>query len=157
MAFNGLGHFPVDRIQLHRPDHAVLLQDKELAKRTEKVTREAVIPPKVFFCHVHVGCMRHEYTCVFSYLCRNPYQQQPLLLLVSSVVDDLTTRQTGVPVEYFGRLGIPLHAPVIDSQIRHQGNSVYRYPLPEHDVLRHGVSLHLTFHLNVEDLQCLGS
>lgn len=91
-----------------------------------------------------------------SYLCRNPDQQQPLLLFVSSVVDDLTSRQTGVPVEHFGRLGIPLHAPVVDSRIRHQGNSVYRYPLPEHDLLCHRVSLHLTLHLDVEDLQRLG-
>lgn len=94
---------------------------------------------------------------MLTYLCRDPDQQQPLLLLVGSVVDDLTSCQTGVPVEHFGRLGIPLHAPVIDGRVRHQGNRVYRYPLPEHDLLRHGVGLHLTLHLNVEDLQRLGS
>lgn len=95
--------------------------------------------------------------CVCSYLGRDPYQQQPLLLLVSSVVYYLTSCQTGMPIKYFGRLGIPLHAPVIDGRIRHQGNSVYWYPLPEHDLLCHGVSLHLALHLNIENLQCLGS
>lgn len=62
---------------------------------------------------------------MFSYLRRDPDQQQPLLLLVSSVVDDLTTCQTGVSVENFGGLGISLHAPVIDSRISHQGNGVH--------------------------------
>lgn len=93
---------------------------------------------------------------MFAHLRRDPDQQQPLLLMVSSVVDDLTTCQTGVPVENFGRLGIPLHAPVVDSRICHQGDSVHRYPLPEHDILGHGVSLHFTLHLDVEDLQRLG-
>lgn len=93
---------------------------------------------------------------MFSYLCRNPYQQQPLLLLVSSVVDDLTPQQTGVPIEYFGGLGITLHAPVIDGRVSHQGNGVHRDPLPEHDLLSHGVRLYLALHLNIEDLQRLG-
>lgn len=117
------------------------------------------------------GCssehFKHIFTCTAAiwgvgvhgcfYLSRDPYQQQPLLLLVSSIVDDLTTCQTGMPVKYFGRLGIPLHAPVVDSCICHQRNGVHWYPLPEHDVLCHSVSLQFTFHLNVEYLQCLGS
>lgn len=92
-----------------------------------------------------------------GYLCWDPNQQQPLLLLVRSVVDDLTACQTGVAVEHFGGLGISLHAPVVDSRVRHQGDGVYRDPLPEHDVLRHCVSLHLALHLDVKDLQRLRS
>lgn len=76
-----------------------------------------------------------------SYLRRDPDQQQPLLLLISPVVDDLTACQTGVSVENFGGLRVSLHAPVVDGRIGHQGNSVHRYPLPEHHILRHGVSL----------------
>lgn len=94
---------------------------------------------------------------VFSYLRRDPDQQQPLLLLISSVVDDLTACQAGVPVENFSGLRVSLHAPVIDSRISHQGNGVHRYPLPEHDILWHSVSLQFTLHLDVEDLQRLGS
>lgn len=60
-------------------------------------------------------------------------------------------------VKHFGGLGISLHAPVVDGRVRHQGDGVYRDPLPEHDVLRHGVSLHLALHLNVKDLQRLCS
>lgn len=92
-----------------------------------------------------------------GYLCRDANQQQPLLLQVRSVVDDLTACQTGVAVKDFGRLGISLHAPVVDGRVRHQGDGVYRDPLPEHDVLRHGVSLHLALHLDVKDLQRLRS
>lgn len=82
-----------------------------------------------------------SYAGIFSYLRRDADQQQPLLLLIRSVVDDLTACQTGVSVENFGGLRISLHAPVVDGRIGHQGNSVHRYPLPEHHVLRHSVSL----------------
>ena len=39
--------------------------------------------------------------------------------------------------------------------LRHQGDHVLRYPLPEDDIVRHSVGLHLGLHLNVEDLQGL--
>lgn len=60
-------------------------------------------------------------------------------------------------IKHFGRLGIPLHAPVVDRRVRHQSYGVHRYPLPEQNLLCRGVSLHLTLHLYVEDLQCFGS
>ena len=56
-------------------------------------------------------------------------------------------------VEYLGRGAIPLHAPVEHRGLGHQGDHVLRDPLPEDDVVRHGVGLHLGLHLNVEDLQ----
>ena len=56
-------------------------------------------------------------------------------------------------VEYLGWGAVPLHAPVEHRGLRHQGDHVLRDPLPEDDVVRHGVSLHLGLHLNVEDLQ----
>jgi len=46
---------------------------------------------------------------------------------------------------------------VVDSSVSGQGNCVDGDPLPELNILSHRVSLHLTLHLNVEDLQCLPS
>lgn len=92
---------------------------------------------------------------VAAYLRRNPNEQQPLLFGVRAVVDDLTARQAGVPVEDLDRLRVALHAPVVDGAVRHQGNRVERDPLPEGHVVRHGVCLHLALHLNVENLQSL--
>ena len=42
---------------------------------------------------------------------------------------------------------------MIDARFCHKSNSIERDPLPEDDVVRHGVGLHLGLHLNVEDLQ----
>ena len=58
-------------------------------------------------------------------------------------------------VEDFCWLTVPLHGPVVDRGLRHQGDHVLRDPLPEDDVVRHRVRLHLGLHLNVEDLQRL--
>ena len=58
-------------------------------------------------------------------------------------------------VEDFCWLTVPLHGPVVDRGLRHQGDHVLRDPLPEDDVIRHRVRLHLGLHLNVEDLQRL--
>lgn len=91
------------------------------------------------------------------YLRRNPNEQQPLLFGVRAVVDDLTARQTGVPVKDLDGLRVALHAPVVDGAVRHQGNRVERDPLPEGHVVRHGVRFHLALHLDVENLQSLGS
>ena len=60
-----------------------------------------------------------------------------------------------MPVEDFYRLGISLHAPVVDSCFRHQRDHVLRNPLPEDDVIHHCVRLHLGLHLDVEDLKSL--
>lgn len=60
-------------------------------------------------------------------------------------------------VEHFDRLRVSLHAPMIDGVISHQGNGVKRDPLPESDIISHGVSFHLTFHLDVKDLKGFGS
>ena len=56
-------------------------------------------------------------------------------------------------VEDLSRGGVALHAPVEHGGLSHQGDHVLRDPLPEDDVVRHGVGLHLGLHLNVEDLQ----
>ena len=58
-------------------------------------------------------------------------------------------------VEDFSWLAVPLHRPVIDRGLRHQGHHVLRDPLPKDDIIRHGVSLHLGLHLDIEDLQGL--
>ena len=58
-------------------------------------------------------------------------------------------------VEYFCWLAVALHGPVINRGLRHQGHHVLGDPLPEDDVIRHGVSLHLRLHLDIEDLKCL--
>lgn len=89
------------------------------------------------------------------YLCRNADEQQPLLFGVCAVVDDLTAGQAGVAVKDFDGLGVTLHAPMVDGVVGHQGNGVERDPLPEGHIVRHGVSLHLALHLNVENLQSL--
>ena len=60
-------------------------------------------------------------------------------------------------VKHLLRLGLPLHGPVVDGGLRYQGDGVEVDPLPEDDVVRHLVGLHLALHLNVEDLQVLGS
>lgn len=56
-------------------------------------------------------------------------------------------------VKCLDRLGVALHAPMVDGGIRHQTDSVHIDPLPEGDFLRHRVGLHLALHLNVEDLE----
>lgn len=91
-----------------------------------------------------------------SNLCRDPDEQQPLLLGVSAVVDDLTACQAGVPVEDFDWLGVPLHAPMVDCVVGHKCHCVEGDPLPKGDVVRHGVGLHLALHLNVKDLKGFG-
>lgn len=60
-------------------------------------------------------------------------------------------------VEHFDRLGISFHAPMIDGVIGHQGDGVKRDPLPESDIISHGVGFHLTLHLDVKDLKGFGS
>lgn len=60
-------------------------------------------------------------------------------------------------VEDFNWLGVTLHAPVVHGVVRHQGDGVEGDPLPEGHVVRHGVSLHLALHLDVEDLKGFGS
>ena len=65
----------------------------------------------------------------------------------------LTACEAGMSVEDFGWLAVTLHGPVVDGGLRHQGDHVLGDPLPEDHVVRHGVSLHLGLHLNVEDLQ----
>ena len=56
-------------------------------------------------------------------------------------------------VKDLGWLTVPLHGPVVDRGLRHQGDHVLRDPLPEDDVVRHSVGVHLVHHLNVENLQ----
>ena len=48
---------------------------------------------------------------------------------------------------------ISLHAPVVDSGLRHQGDHVLGDPLPEDDVVCHRVGLHFRLHLDVEYLK----
>ena len=58
-------------------------------------------------------------------------------------------------VEDFGWLAVTLHGPVVDGGLRHQGDHVLGDPLPEDDVIRHRVRLHLGLHLDIEYLQRL--
>lgn len=60
-------------------------------------------------------------------------------------------------VKDFDRLRVSLHAPMIDGVIGHQSNRVKGDPLPESDIIGHGVGFHLTLHLNVKDLKGFGS
>ena len=71
-------------------------------------------------------------------------------------VTHLTPSQAGVTIKDLGGLAVPLHGPVVDAGLCDQGDGVQADPLPEHDVVRHGVRLHLRLHLDVEDLKGLG-
>ncbi len=82
-----------------------------------------------------------------------PDEQEPLLLLVCSVVDDLASREAGVAIEHLDWLRVSLHAPMIDGRVRNQGDGVNRDPPPEQHFIRRGVSLDFTLHLHVKDLQ----
>jgi len=53
------------------------------------------------------------------------------------------------------RIKPTFHAPVIARVVRSESDRVDADPLPELDVLRHSVSFHLAFHLNIEYLQGL--
>lgn len=88
-----------------------------------------------------------------KYLCRYSSQQEPFLLGISPVVDDLAASEAGVAIKHLHGLGLALHAPVVNCIICHKGNSVQRDPLPEGDIVCHGVSLHLALHFDVKDLQ----
>lgn len=44
---------------------------------------------------------------------------------------------------------------MVDRHLGDQREGVQGDPLPEHDVFRHGVRLHLGLHLDVEDLERL--
>lgn len=61
-----------------------------------------------------------------------------------------------MPVEHFDWLRVALHAPVVDGVVGHQGYGVEGDPLPESDVVGHGVGLHLALHLDVKDLKGFG-
>ena len=73
----------------------------------------------------------------------------------SPVVDDLATGQTGMSVEDLDGSGVALHGPMEDARLRHEGDRVQRDPLPEDNVVRHRVRLHLRLHLDVENLEGL--
>ena len=81
------------------------------------------------------------------------HQEEPLLCLVCSVVDDLAANQRGMSLKHLNRLGIPLHRPVIHYSLCDNTDSVEIDPLPEYDVIWHGMALHLALHLNVEYLE----
>lgn len=51
-------------------------------------------------------------------------------------------------------LNYTFHAPVEDGTFCDQCNSIDIYPLPEHNIFIHGMGFHLTFHFDVENLQC---
>ena len=70
-------------------------------------------------------------------------------------VTHLTPSQAGVTIKDLGGLAVPLHGPVVDRGLRHQRDHVLGDPLPEDDVIRHRVRLHLGLHLDVEYLQRL--
>ena len=61
-----------------------------------------------------------------------------------------------MPVKDFDWLGVPLHAPMVDGIVSHKCHCVQGDPLPEGDVISHGVGLHLALHLNVKDLKGFG-
>lgn len=50
-------------------------------------------------------------------------------------------------------LCLTFHAPMIDAVLSNKSQSIYWNPLPEQNVFRHNVSLHLTFHFDVENLK----
>ena len=58
-------------------------------------------------------------------------------------------------VEDLDGSGVALHGPMEDAGLRHEGDRVQRDPLPEYDVVRHRVRLHLRLHLDVEYLEGL--
>lgn len=59
-------------------------------------------------------------------------------------------------VQVVSLIVLTLHRPVVDGGLGYQGNGVQVHPLPEGHVLHHLVGLHLTLHLNVENLEILG-
>lgn len=58
-----------------------------------------------------------------------------------------------MPVEHFNGLRVAFHTPVVDCVVGYEGYGVQGDPLPERNVVGHGVRLHLALHFNVEDLQ----
>ena len=64
----------------------------------------------------------------------------------------LAAGEAGVSVKDLGWLTVPLHGPVVDRGLRHQGDHVLGDPLPEDDVVSHRVGLHLGLHLNMDQI-----
>lgn len=83
----------------------------------------------------------------------DPDEQKPVLLRIRTVVDDLATVERRMPIEHLHGRGVALHGPMINGRVRDQSQGVQGDPLPEDDVVRHGVSLHLGLHFDVEDLE----
>ncbi len=65
----------------------------------------------------------------------------------------MTSIETGMPIKDLLRRRIAFHAPVIHRGLGDQCDGVDGDPLPENDIVGHGVRLHLAFHLDVENLQ----
>lgn len=86
---------------------------------------------------------------------RNADEEEPGLLGIGAIIDDLAAAAGGIALERLARMAIALHRAVIDRDLCHEGQSDERYPFPEHDVLRHRERLNLRLHLNVKHLQCL--
>lgn len=84
---------------------------------------------------------------------RDADQEQPRLLRIRAVVNNLAIIKRRMALEHLDGLRVALHRPVEDARLGDQRERVERDPLPEHNVLGHCVRLHLRLHLDVEDLQ----
>ena len=88
-------------------------------------------------------------------VCRNTDEHQPLLVSTAAVVDYLRPGKTLMSIEQFlrGRRHI-CHGPVIDGSFCHYPDGIFRYPLPESDVLGMHVGLDLGLGNHVKYLHC---
>lgn len=91
-----------------------------------------------------------------NYLGWDANEQKPFLFGICAVVDDLASRQAGMAVKDFYRLWVSLHTPVVHSIVSHKCNSVQGDPLPEGNIICHGMRLHLALHFNVKNLKSFG-
>lgn len=109
-----------------------------------------------FLCNFCFWCCNKELSI---YLSKKQWKltnkQQPLLLRIRPIVDNLTVSQRRMPVKHLHRRRISLHRPMVHRHLGDQRQGVQRYPLPKDNVFVHSVRFHFRLHFDVEDLQCL--
>ena len=165
VALDGLRDVPLDAEELHGAHHAVVLgrdPDQQqpvhdfVSAVINNLEKENWLGAAFGNCRRNNVCSCLIETALLLFCIADPESESNMNTVEKKTVcPHLTTREAGMSVEDFCWLAVPLHGPVIDRGLRHQGHHILGDPLPEDDVIRHGVRLHLRLHLDIEDLQSL--
>lgn len=96
------------------------------------------------------------FLCTCMYFPSSLHESTRCHWLIDWLTDWQTDRQTCWWIDWLIHC-ITFHRPVINSSFCDKSKGVDINPLPESDILHHGMCLHLAFHFNVKDLKSSSS